>query len=94
MVHIEVAYAYAILPLFLRVKARRAKRVLAIAKGSVRLSVRMSHTLCSLIKKMQATFAQSSPWAITKTLAFVTKFRAPAWVRRFLSNEGVKEGYR
>ena len=58
----------------------------------VRLSVCPSVTLRYCIKQTQARITKSSLWVAARTLVYRNKILY-AWVRRFPSNWGVKEGY-
>jgi len=49
-------------------------------------------TLCSPIKTVQTRTTKSLLWAAATTVVYGDKISCP-WVRRFPSNEGVKEGY-
>jgi len=57
------------LPLFLRVRACNASRVLAIVCPSVRPSVALQHC----IKQMQARITKSSLWVAARTLVYRDK---------------------
>ena len=59
--------------------------------SSGRLSVRLSVTLVSCIKTVQARIRKSSLWAAPRSLVYRDKISCH-WVQGFPSNEGVEEG--
>jgi len=55
-------------------------------------SVCSSATLLCCVKTTQARITKSSLWSASRILVYGDKISCP-WMRRFPSNEGVKEGY-
>jgi len=71
-------------------RKQNASRVFAIVWTYVCLSVRLSVTLVSCIKTVQARITKSSLWVATRALVYRDKISCH-WVQGFPSNEGVEE---
>jgi len=72
-------------------RQQNTSRVLAIVWASVCLSVRLSVTLVSCIKTVQARITKFSLWVAPRSLVYRHKISCH-WVQGFPSNECVEEG--